>query len=58
MSHTTARIASNVRTHGIAFAVEHEVKRAQRAGRGREAAITTGIEHVASVIRMIRRGQA
>lgn len=50
MSFVTARIASNVTTHGVAFAVEHELGRALRAGLGREAAITRAVELVRSAI--------
>ena len=50
MSLVTARIASNVTTHGVAFAVEHELGRALRAGRGREAAVTRAVELVRSAI--------
>lgn len=46
----TSRVASNVATHGVAFAVEHEVKRARRMGMGREAAITRAVELVRSSI--------
>ena len=58
MSNVTFRVASNARTHGLHYAVEHEIKRAMRAGRGREAAITTALEHMSSVLRLMRRGQA
>jgi len=51
MSHVTARIASNVTTHGIAYAVQQEIVRAKRAGRGHEAAVTHAVEAVRSAIR-------
>lgn len=57
MAHTsfvTARITSNLRTHGVAFAVAVEIKRFKRAGRSHEAAISAGLAQVSSIIRMRR----
>ena len=50
MCNVTARVVSNVTTHGVRFAVEHEVKRATRSGLGREAAITRAVELVRNSI--------
>lgn len=50
MSHVTFRVASNVTTHGVAYAVAVEIKKAQRMGLSKQAAITYGIEQVKSAI--------
>ena len=57
MAHTsfvTARITSNLRTHGVRFAVEVEIKRFKRMGRSHEAAISCALAQVSSIIRMRR----
>lgn len=46
MSYVTFRIASNVTTHGVAYAVAVEIKKAKAKGLGEQAAITYGIEQV------------
>ena len=50
MSHVTFRITSNVTTHGVAYAVAVEIKRAQRKGMGEQAAVTYGVEQVKAAI--------
>lgn len=55
MCHVSTRIISNATTHGIRFAVDHEIKRAQRRGLSRPAAVTWGIELVASTLRAARK---
>ena len=50
MSMTTNRIASNVTVHGIAFAVEQEIKRAKRRGMGHQTAVTYAVEMVKTAI--------
>lgn len=50
MSFTTSRIASNVTTHGVHFAVKVEIARALRLGRSEQAAITWAVEQVRAAI--------
>lgn len=57
MAHTsfvTHRVLSNIRTHGLRFAVDTEVARFQRAGRSREAAISCGLAQVSSILKLMR----
>lgn len=54
MCTVSARIASNASVHGVRFAVEHEIKRAQRRGLSRHAAVTWAIELVAATLRACR----
>ena len=50
MSHVTFRVASNVTTHGVAYAVAVEIKKAKAKGLGEQAAITYGVEQVKAAI--------
>ena len=50
MSMTTNRIASNVTVHGVAYAVEQEIKRAKRRGMGHQTAVTYAVEMVKTAI--------
>lgn len=50
MCNVTSRVASNVSVHGVRFAVEVEIKRAKRAGRSQEAAITWALYLVRNCI--------
>ena len=58
MAHTsfvTARVASNIATHGLRFAVVTEITRFERMGRSREAAISCGLQQISSVLKLMRR---
>lgn len=50
MCNVTSRVASNVRVHGVQFAVAVEIKRAKRSGLGEQAAISWAVEMVKSSI--------
>lgn len=53
-SNTSFRIASNVNTHGIRFAVDAEIARWLRLGRSQQAAIGAGLASVSAVLRQMR----
>lgn len=54
MNLVTARIMSNVHTHGLQFAAQQEIKRFAAKGMGREAAITAGLLSLRAAIRHAR----
>lgn len=47
----TFRVMSNIRAHGLHFAAAQEIARFERAGLGREAAVTAGLLSMRSAIR-------
>jgi len=50
MCYVTSRVVSNATTHGVAFAVTVEIKRAKRSGMSEQAAISWAVELVKSSI--------
>jgi hypothetical protein len=55
MSYVTARVASNISTHGLRYAVTVEIDRFRRLGRSKEAAISCALAQVSAVLKETRK---